>query len=189
MSDFKESILSGLEECLQGLRHAMEDLAPSEVRWQPTLHTNHIAWLAWHTARAEDTWISRMQESSEVWNAEGWADRFQMDPVSNGVDHTMEEVRAMPDIPLTELIAYFDAVRAVTRNHSPRYRHRPGPGVPILALGNRHTRLDLRTYSRRDKRTCRSGRAAPGDDPRNRVARDGRRAQVWAFTVSLKQSN
>jgi len=117
MSDFKESILSGLEECLQGLRHAVEDLAPSEVRWQPTLHTNHIAWLAWHTARAEDTWISRMQESSEVWNAEGWADRFQMDPVSNGVDHTMDEVRAMPDIPLTELIAYFDAVRAVTRNY------------------------------------------------------------------------
>ena len=68
MRDFKESILSGLEGCLQGLRHSLEDLTPSEVRWYPTLHTNHIAWITWHTARA-DTWISRTQESLEVWNA------------------------------------------------------------------------------------------------------------------------
>ena len=70
-----------------------------------------------------------------------------MDPVSNSVDHTLDEVRVRPDIPLTELIAYFDAVCAVTRLLNQRYRHRPGPGIPVLALGNRHTRLDLRTYS------------------------------------------
>jgi hypothetical protein len=29
----------------------------------------------------------------------------------------MEEVRAMPEIPLPDLIAYFDAVRAVTRHY------------------------------------------------------------------------
>lgn len=116
MSDFKEAIRSGLEECLQGLQRAVADLTPAEARWQPTLQTNPIGWLAWHTARAEDTWVARMRLSAEVWSAEGWADRFQMDPVSNGVDHTMDQVRAMPDIPLTELMAYFDAVRGVTRD-------------------------------------------------------------------------
>ncbi len=51
MSDFKEAILSGMEEYLQGLQHAVEGLTPAEARWQPTLQTNHIAWLVWHMAR------------------------------------------------------------------------------------------------------------------------------------------
>ncbi len=33
---------------------------------------------------------------------------------SVGFGHSMEEVRAMPDISLTDLMAYFDAVRVVT---------------------------------------------------------------------------
>lgn len=117
MSAFREAIQSGLEEYLQGLQHALDGLTPAEVRWQPTLHTNHIAWLVWHMARAEDAWISRLQQSPQVWNAEGWADRFHMDPASVGVGYTMEEVRAMPDLPLTDLMAYFDAVRVVTRHY------------------------------------------------------------------------
>jgi hypothetical protein len=40
-----------------------------------------------------------------------------MDPESVGTLQTMEEVRAMPEIPLTDLMAYFDAVRAVTRRY------------------------------------------------------------------------
>jgi uncharacterized damage-inducible protein DinB len=117
MSTFQEAIQSGLEEYLQGLHYALEGLTPAETRWQPTLHTNHITWLVWHMARVEDRWIARLQQCSEVWNAEGWADRFHMDPVSTGSGHTMDEVRAMPDIPLTDLMAYFDAVRAVTRHY------------------------------------------------------------------------
>jgi len=51
------------------------------------------------------------------WTADGWAERFRMDPASNGVGQTMEEVRAMPELPLTDLLAYFGAVRAVTRQY------------------------------------------------------------------------
>jgi hypothetical protein len=40
-----------------------------------------------------------------------------MDPESNGFGQTIEEVRAMPEIPLTDLMAYFDAVRTVTRRY------------------------------------------------------------------------
>jgi uncharacterized damage-inducible protein DinB len=52
-----------------------------------------------------------------VWEADGWADRFNMNPESHGGGQTMEEVRAMPDIPLIDLIAYFEAVRVVTRRY------------------------------------------------------------------------
>jgi uncharacterized damage-inducible protein DinB len=117
MSTFKEAIQSGLEEYLQGLQRAIEGLTPAEIRWQPTLHTNHIAWLVWHMARVEDGWVSRLRRSLPVWQADGWADRFHMDPTSSGAGQTMEEVRAMPEIPLTDLMAYFDAVRAVTRHY------------------------------------------------------------------------
>ena len=115
MSAFKEAIRSGLEEYLQGLRKAVEGLTPAELRWQPTLHTNHIAWQIWHMARVEDRWISKqLKGTAQVWVSDGWADRFGMDPESVGFGHTMEDVRAMPETPLIDLMAYFDAVRAVT---------------------------------------------------------------------------
>jgi len=120
MSTFKEAIQSGLEEYLQALHRALEGLTPVEVRWQPTLLTNHIAWLVWHMARVEDLWGSRLRQRPEVWTADGWADRFHMDPTSNGFRQTMEEVRAMPAIPLTDLMVYFEAVRAVTRQYLER---------------------------------------------------------------------
>ena len=115
MSAFKAAIRSGLEEYLQGLQRAIEGLTPAEARWQPTVHTNHIAWIVWHMARVEDRWINKvLRGTTEVWASDGWADRFRMAPESLGFGHTMEDVRTMPEIPLTDLMAYFDAVRAVT---------------------------------------------------------------------------
>jgi uncharacterized damage-inducible protein DinB len=118
MNAFKEAIRSGLEEYLQGLKRAIEGLTPAEARWQPTLNTNHIAWLVWHMARVEDRWVSKhLKATTEVWVSEGWADRFKMDSESLGFGHSMEDVRAIPDIPLSDLVAYFDAVRAVTHRY------------------------------------------------------------------------
>jgi uncharacterized damage-inducible protein DinB len=118
MNAFKEAIRSGLEEYLQELQRAIEGLTPAEARWQPTDHTNHIAWLVWHMARVEDRWVNQvLRGTTEVWIAEGWAKRFNMAPESSGAGQTIEEVRAMPDISLTDLMAYFEAVRAVTRQY------------------------------------------------------------------------
>ena len=96
MSAFKEAVLSGLEEYLQSLQVAIHGLTPAEVRWQPTMHTNHIAWLVWHMARVEDSWVSRvLRATTQVWTAEGWADRFHMDSESTGSGHASEDIRAM----------------------------------------------------------------------------------------------
>jgi uncharacterized damage-inducible protein DinB len=115
MNAFKEAIRSGLEEFLQELQRAIEGLTPAEARWQPTDHTNHIAWLVWHMARVEDRWVNQvLRGTTEVWISAAWAKRFNMAPESSGGGQTIEEVRAMPDIPLTDLMAYFQAVRAVT---------------------------------------------------------------------------
>jgi len=147
MSTFKESIRSGLEEYFQRLQSAIDGLTPVEARWQPTLHTNHIAWLVWHMARTEDRWVNRvLRGTTEVWVADGWADRFHMDPEQSGFGQTIEEVRAMPEIPLPDLMAYFDAVRAVTRQYleqateadlAREYRHpRMGAITGVWVLGH-----------------------------------------------------
>jgi uncharacterized damage-inducible protein DinB len=118
MSAFKAAIRSGSEEYLQALQRAIEGLTPTEARWQPTLHTNHIARLVWHMVRAENRWVNRtLRGTTEVWIAGGWADRFRMAPESNGAGQTLEDVRAMSEIPLSDLMAYFNAVRAVTRRY------------------------------------------------------------------------
>ncbi len=118
MSAFKTAIQSGLEEYLQDLKRAIDGLTPAEARWQPTIHTNHITWLVWHMARVEDQWVNRhLRGDAEVWTADGWADRFHMAPESHGFGQTIEEVQAMPEITLTDLMAYFDAVRVVTRRY------------------------------------------------------------------------
>ena len=121
MDAFKEAVRSGLEEYLQSLERAIDGLTPAEARWQPTMHTNHIAWLVWHMARVEDSWVNRvLSGTTQVWKAEGWADRFGMDPENTGFAHTIEDVRAMPEIPINDLMAYFGAVRAVTRQYLER---------------------------------------------------------------------
>ncbi len=93
MSTCKEAIQSGLEAYLQALKRAIEGLTPPDIRWQATPHTNHIAWLVWHMARVEDGWVSLLRRVPTVWQADGWAACFHMDPVSTGFGQTMEEVR------------------------------------------------------------------------------------------------
>jgi uncharacterized damage-inducible protein DinB len=139
MSTFKEAIQSGLEEYWQALKRAIEGLTPTEIRWQPTPHTNHIAWLVWHMARVEDNWVSRLRRGPTIWQVDGWADRFHMDPTSGGAGQTMAEVRAMPEIPLPDLMAYFDAVRAVTRHYLAQATEAD------LAQEYPHPRVGLRT--------------------------------------------
>jgi len=118
MNAFKAAIQSGLDEYLQQLHRALDGLSPVELRWQPTLHTNPIIWLVWHMARVEDRWINRaLQDRAEVWTAQGWDARFGMDPTSTGNGQSIEDVRAMPALPLTDLLAYFDAVRVMTHQY------------------------------------------------------------------------
>ena len=115
MNPFKEALRSGLEEYLERLQIGIEGLTPAEARWQPTMDTNHIAWLVWHMARVEDSWVSRLLDGTpQVWTTGGWADRFGMDPESTGSGHTGVNVRAMPEVPLDDLMDYFKAVRSVT---------------------------------------------------------------------------
>ncbi len=115
MNEYTATLKSTYDECLEELKNAVDGLSEPETYSQPTPHSNHIGWLVWHMARVEDYWINGvLRDAGQVWNRDGWDEKFGMDPEDRGAGQTIEEVMAMPHIKLAELLAYFDAVRAET---------------------------------------------------------------------------
>ena len=110
--DFRDIVRSGLDRYLDGLKNALDGLTPAELRWQPSPNANHISWLAWHMARVEDhsfnTWLA---QTEQLWVSGEWAERFGLAPERSGYGDSAEDIAAFPEIPVHDLLAYFDAVR------------------------------------------------------------------------------
>ena len=118
MTDFKDAIKSGLAEYMAGLKKAVDGLTPAELRWQPTLASNPISWIVWHMARVEDRWVNRVLRGGvELWISDGWQEKFGMSAEAHGYGETADQVRAMPDVAMSDLLDYFDAVRQSTLAH------------------------------------------------------------------------
>ncbi len=112
MSRFKEAIRSGMGEYLDKLEEALDGLTAAETRWQASTEANHIDWLVWHMARVEDSWMNAvMGDGEQVWLAGGWARRTGITAKGSGYGQTIDEVRALPVVPMAELMGYFAAVR------------------------------------------------------------------------------
>ena len=118
MAAFKDAIKSGLEEYLEGLKKAVDGLTPTELRWQPTLTSNNISWIVWHMARVEDRWVNQvLRKDVEVWIRDGWYEKFGMAEEVHGYGETENQVRAMPDVAMSDILAYFNSVRQSTLTH------------------------------------------------------------------------
>jgi len=112
MSSFRDSIKSGMTEYLDELKTKLEGLTEAELRWQASLETNTIVWLVWHMARVEDNWINGVIAGGDsVWDSGKWAAKTGITGEGNGYGNGMDEVRALPSVELSELLAYYDAVR------------------------------------------------------------------------------
>jgi uncharacterized damage-inducible protein DinB len=112
MSSFKDAVKSGMSEYLGELKEKLDGLTEAELHWQTTLDTNSIAWLVWHMAKVEDSWINVWVAGGEsVWDSGNWADITGITGESSGYGQAMDDVRAMPNVPVSELVAYYDAVR------------------------------------------------------------------------------
>ena len=65
MDEYKDVILSGLEECYEGIWNKVEDLTSEELRWIPSESSNDIQWNIWHIARVEDRCINKIMKNSQ----------------------------------------------------------------------------------------------------------------------------
>ena len=113
--DFKDIVRMALEEYLGDLRKALDGLTAEERRFQPTQESHHIDFAVWHMARVEDDWIQRFARGADtVWQSGGWDARCGLPSRESGVRYTAEQVAALPEFDIDEMMAYYDAVRRET---------------------------------------------------------------------------
>ena len=66
-------------------------------------------------ARVEDNWVSGAITGGEsVWESSSWSERTGISVPTNGYGQAMDEVRSMPNVPISTLIDYYYEVRAAT---------------------------------------------------------------------------
>ena len=110
-----EFITDALEKENGFLIEALEGLGPEELGWQPAPDANSIGWILWHMVRVEDMWIQFFaQFQTELWETEGWHEKFGLPTRDNGFGHTADQVNNFPRLDLGEFLRYRAAVRQAT---------------------------------------------------------------------------
>ena len=110
-----EFIVDALDKENGFLLEALDGLGPDELAWQPAADANSIGWILWHMVRVEDMWVQFFaQFETELWETEGWHEKFGLPTRDNGFGHTAEQVNNFPAIDLAEFLRYRSAVRQST---------------------------------------------------------------------------
>ena len=112
--EIAELIRDGLTSTKRVFDRTLESLTPAELKWQPRTDANSIGLILFHSIRAEDTSVHRLQGRSELWESQRWHQKFHKEIGDGGAHYTAEQVAgfAVPD--LKDLLAYADAVRKDT---------------------------------------------------------------------------
>jgi hypothetical protein len=133
-----------LEDLSRGVRHAVADLSPEALAWQPDAEANSIGVTVWHFSRWLDFIATRIlsgrPSEEELWHTGGWAARTGYDPRGIGylglgaiTGYTREQVAAIPTLSVDDLLAYHEqtseALRTRLRALSPEALHGPAPVI------------------------------------------------------------
>ena len=112
LNDFIEDALNKEQMFLMDV---VQDLTPDELAWRPGPEANPIGWILWHMIRVEDFWFQFfIQRQPELWEREGWHEKFGLPTRDNGFEHTQEQVSSFPALDLGELLKYGEVVRSGT---------------------------------------------------------------------------
>ena len=106
--DLKRFIITLCESPRRWIHEATSGLTDDQLYFQPGPSSNSIAWLIWHLSRWRDKISAAAAGESEVWESQGWADRFGMEISRTGLGDTTEQVatfRVSRDL----LIGYADS--------------------------------------------------------------------------------
>ena len=110
-----EFIVDALAREQELLLEAVQDLTPEELGWRAGPEANPIGWILWHMLRVEDMWFQFfVQRQTEIWEREGWNEKFGLPTRDNGFGHTPEQVANFPVLDLAELLQYGQTVRHAT---------------------------------------------------------------------------
>jgi len=116
--NLNEFIVDAFAKEQEFLSDAVGDLTPEELAWRPGPGANPIGWILWHMLRVEDMWFQFfIQRQTEIWERDGWNERFGLPVRDNGFGHTEEQVADFPALDLQELLRYGQAVRQGTLDY------------------------------------------------------------------------
>ena len=90
------------------VRKALDGLSDEEVAKRPNSECNSMAWLLWHIARVEDSLVSAMDGSGELW-ADGWAEKCGISAETEGMGfgHKAEDLESFSVGSVEALKEYF----------------------------------------------------------------------------------
>ncbi|MTV27394.1 DinB family protein [Nitriliruptoraceae bacterium ZYF776] len=99
------------------VRAAVEGLDDAALRWRPAPDANPIGWLVWHLTREQDAQVAPLVGAAQVWEADGWADRFTLpdDANDHGYGWSATQVAAFGPPTAEVLLAHLDAVSTACR--------------------------------------------------------------------------
>lgn len=113
--DLSAVLTDGFGRVGEVVAEAVDGLTPDRLAWRPDERANSVAWLVWHLSRGEDAQLAEVFDTSQVWTAQGWQQRFSL-PLpssSTGYGHSSDEVGAVR-APADLLLGYHRAVREQT---------------------------------------------------------------------------
>lgn len=105
-----------LREVNQRLMKSMQGLGKGALFWRPAPHSNCIAEIAFHMARAEDRMVSsRAGLGREIWESQKWYERFGYPrDQDRKTDFQMTKESGLPEVTRGNLVAYIQALHENT---------------------------------------------------------------------------
>ena len=107
MMDFKEGALWGLDRAKGFLHRSLDGLTQQQAAWRACGNCNSIASMVIHLGRVEDTWTHRILGGKDIWETDGWAQKFGLPIEDRG--WTFDKQSAQEQQPLSELVNYYEA--------------------------------------------------------------------------------
>ena len=97
----------GLRQLHERLANLVSDLTDEQMRWLPSPGAHCLAFALWHIARCDDNYLrAHVQGRPEIWDEDGWAERWGMDAESTGMLLSDEEAADLTFPPKEEILAY-----------------------------------------------------------------------------------
>ena len=112
--------IAALERNWEMVKLAVEGVDEGPLNARPNDNSNSMSCLIWHMTRVADRFIHfRLLDKLQIWNTEGWYERFNMpaDPQEFGFSWTNEHVNAWQAPPKAVLMEYFDVVNTAVAEY------------------------------------------------------------------------
>jgi hypothetical protein len=92
-----ELLIDGFGRIREIVHDVLDGLSQADLDFRVDGSANSIGWLVWHLTRVQDDHFAGASGLSQVWLAQGWADRcgLPLDPGDIGYGHNSDQVASV----------------------------------------------------------------------------------------------